>query len=163
MLPWSSLLRRLSSLRRQGFLSLSLAVLVVAVIGGRLSSTIAPFAALFAPVVCTICHGCPVTEADEARHAHAGPDGERLGGHVCDCESCELAAEALASGHGQKILQDAPHGAGHDGNQLGHAFALIPAPARVVVAWVVVEELSAREAVLCPLGPREPTVPPPRA
>jgi hypothetical protein len=162
VLPWSSLLRRLTDLRRQGFLPLCSLLLVIAVLGGRLSSTISPFAALFAPVVCTICHGCPVTEADEERHAHAGPDGEKLGGHVCDCESCERAAEAIAEGRGQPVLRDAPHGAGHDATAQAQGFALAPEPLRVLVALFPIDELPLRAGVLHPCSPKKPDVPPPR-
>jgi hypothetical protein len=162
VLPWSSLLRRLTRLRGQGIFRLFPVLLVIAMVGGRLSSTIAPFAALFAPVVCTVCHGCPVTTADEERHAHAGPDGERLGGHVCDCESCERAAEAIAEGRGQTMLRDAPHGAGHDATALAQGFALAPDPPRVVVALCVLEDLPIGARVWSPLATLEPAVPPPR-
>jgi hypothetical protein len=117
---------------------------VLAILVGRLSSTIAPFAALFAPVVCSICHGCAAKEHD----------------HVCDCEACELADQS--SQDGIALLRGAPHGAATDHAAAVDAPALVPAMPRVILALVLLDELSARETPLSPRPPPAPAVPPPR-
>lgn len=133
------LLRRASSLR------LWWALGVLAIVIGRLSSTLSPFAALFAPVVCSVCHGCPAKDHD----------------HVCDCESCEIAA---ASAHdGVPLLRDAPHGHSDDHTAAAEGPAVLPHPPRVVLALVLLDELAAEARALAPRPPPEPDVPPPRA
>lgn len=134
----SWLVRRFSSLR------LWWALGALAIVIGRLSSTISPFAALLAPVVCSICHGCPAKEHD----------------HVCDCESCEIAA---ASAHdGVPLLQDAPHGHADDHTANADGPAVLPPLPRVVLALVLLDELAAEARVLAPRPLPEPDVPPPR-
>lgn len=130
--------------QRSSTLRLWWALGVLAIVIGRLSSTLSPIAALFAPVVCSVCNGCPAKVHD----------------HVCDCESCEIAA---ASAHdGVPLLRDAPHGHVDDHSANTDAPALLPPMPRVVLALVLLDELAAEARDLAPRPTPEPTVPPPR-
>ncbi len=122
----------------------ALGLLVAVILASRVGAYLAPMAAIFAPAVCHICHGCAV----------GGPH------EVCDCEACIEAAAVLGDEH--PWVKGAPHGApgSHDA-AVDAPFLLPPEPPGVLPAGCVglVVIRAEREP---PTWPLAPPVPPPR-
>jgi hypothetical protein len=119
-------------------------MLVAVILAARLGAYVAPLAAIFAPAVCHVCHGCAV----------GGPH------ETCDCEGCQEAAAVLGDAH--PWVKGPPHGApgSHDA-ALDAPFLLPPGPPGVLPAGCVGVVHVPGQATP-PAWPQAPPVPPPR-
>lgn len=135
---------RIHSLRRSSLRALWLCLVAFTMVMSRVSYLALPWMAMFAPAVCTICHGCPVDEDHD----------------VCDCEACQEQASGV--GVGLWMSKNQPHGgpskvASHD-----DARFVVPQQILVLRYEILLAELSADVQPLVSRPAPRPLLPPPR-
>jgi hypothetical protein len=111
----------------------------------RVGTLSVPWASLFAPAVCWVCHGCPVA------HEH----------DTCDCEACNAVADGSADDGA--LLRAPAHGSAAPDGLAADAPFLMPPPLRFPVMVGVPRELSFAWPALDDRLCERPPTPPPRA